>query len=52
VTPRARLASMGRKVDWFNYWMLGKQDPAATKKEQYTRWEQMRTEWGAAPPKQ
>ncbi|MEJ1964456.1 MAG: prolyl oligopeptidase family serine peptidase, partial [Gammaproteobacteria bacterium] len=52
VTPRARLASMGRKVDWFDYWMLGKQDPAAAKKAQYTRWDQMRAEWEAARPKQ
>jgi Tol biopolymer transport system component/dienelactone hydrolase len=42
VTPRARLASMGRKVDWFNYWMLGKKDPVPSKADQYERWEHLK----------
>ncbi|MEJ0037814.1 MAG: prolyl oligopeptidase family serine peptidase [Gammaproteobacteria bacterium] len=50
VTPRARLASMGRKVDWFDYWMLGKQDPSAAKQEQYARWDAMKADWEAARP--
>jgi len=44
VKPRARLASMARKVDWFNFWMLDKEDPDPSKAEQYTRWRQMRDE--------
>lgn len=40
--PRARFASMGRKVDWFNFWLLGKKDPSPNKTEQYTRWEKMK----------
>ncbi len=48
VTPRARLASMARKVDWFNYWMLDKTDPDASKSEQYTRWRGLRDQWQAA----
>jgi dipeptidyl aminopeptidase/acylaminoacyl peptidase len=47
VTPRARLASMARKVDWFNYWMLDKEDPSPAKKEQYERWRQLRADWPA-----
>ena len=42
VTPRARLASMGRKVDWFNYWMLSKKDSVPSKADQYERWEHLR----------
>ncbi len=42
VKPKARIASMKRKVDWFNFWLLGKQDPDPDKKMQYERWSQMR----------
>jgi len=51
VTPRARLASMARKMDWFDYWMLGKQDSAASKRDQFVRWDAMKAEWLAAGPK-
>jgi hypothetical protein len=44
VQPRARAASMARKVDWFNYWLLGIEDPSPTKAEQYVRWRAMRAE--------
>lgn len=40
VQPKARLASMKRKVDWFNYWLLNKRDP--NEPEQYVRWDAMR----------
>lgn len=36
VKPKARLASMARKVDWFNYWLLGKCNPDHP--EQSARW--------------
>ena len=39
VTPRARLASMSRKLDWFNYWMRGQKDADPTKSAQYERWQ-------------
>lgn len=42
VKPKARIASMGRKVDWFNYWLLNKQDPHPEKQEQYSRWNKMK----------
>ncbi|MEJ0038994.1 MAG: prolyl oligopeptidase family serine peptidase [Gammaproteobacteria bacterium] len=45
VSPRARLASMARKIDWFNYWMLDTEDPGTLKQEQYSRWHQLRADW-------
>lgn len=47
VMPVARFASMERKVDWFNFWMLGKEDPDPAKAEQYARWRKMKAEWEA-----
>ena len=44
VRPKSRLASMKRKVDWFNFWLLDKKDSNPTYKEQYARWEAMRNE--------
>lgn len=48
VMPLARFASMERKVDWFNFWMLGKEDPDPAKTEQYARWDKMQAEWEAS----
>ena len=45
VKPKARVASMARKLDWFNYWLLGKRDPDPKKLEQYERWDHMHSEW-------
>jgi len=42
VKPKSRIASMARKVDWFNYWLLDKKDPDPQKEEQYRRWDEMR----------
>ncbi|MBA2369246.1 MAG: S9 family peptidase [Candidatus Protochlamydia sp.] len=42
VQPKARLASMARKADWFNYWLLDKKDQNPSKKEQYDRWDLMK----------
>jgi dipeptidyl aminopeptidase/acylaminoacyl peptidase len=42
VKPKARIASMERKVDWFNYWLLGKKNHHPDKQAQYERWSQMR----------
>jgi len=42
VKPKARIASMARKVDWFNYWLLDTKDPDPQKEEQYRRWDEMR----------
>ena len=45
VRPTVRLASMERKVDWFNYWMLDRIDPAPAKAGQFHRWQGMKEAW-------
>lgn len=40
VKPKARLASMKRKLDWFNFWFFDKRD--SEKPDQYVRWVEMR----------
>jgi hypothetical protein len=40
-SPQLQLASINRNLDWFDYWMLGRKDPAPEKKEQSARWETM-----------
>jgi dienelactone hydrolase len=40
--PRNRLHSMWLNYDWFNYWILGEEDPAPAKRGQYTRWAAMK----------
>ena len=39
-SPRLELESMNRNLDWFDFWMLGKQDPDPKKHQQYERWKQ------------
>jgi len=39
--PKARIASMTRKMDWFNYWLLDKRN-GIDKEDQYARWDKMR----------
>ena len=34
VKPKARIASMAREVEWFNYWLLGQENHHSDKKEQ------------------
>ena len=40
--PKHRLSSMQRNLDWFNFWLQGKEDSKSHKKEQYERWRKMR----------
>ena len=40
VKPKARLASMKRKLDWFNFWFFDKRD--LENPEQFERWVDMR----------
>lgn len=40
--PSDRLASQGRNVDWFCFWLQGQEDPDPAKAEQYVRWHQLR----------
>lgn len=43
VRPKVRVASMQRKTDWFNFWLLDKQDLNPVKQEQYKRWEALKS---------
>ncbi len=45
--PSVREASMERKLDWFDYWMNDRTDPAAAKMAQFERWLKMKTRWKA-----
>jgi hypothetical protein len=36
--PAQRLASYERALDWFDFWLKGKIDPAPQKAAQYERW--------------
>ena len=45
VMPKARVASMARKVDWFSFWLLNMQDPHPGKKAQYERWNRMKGDY-------
>jgi dipeptidyl aminopeptidase/acylaminoacyl peptidase len=40
--PLHRLSSMQRNLDWFGFWLLGKESPDSAKHDQYTRWRGMR----------
>jgi predicted acyl esterase len=31
-----------RNLDWFDFWLNKREDPASEKREQYARWRQMR----------
>ena len=42
--PKARIASMARKLEWFDYWFFDKRNPNPAKREQYERWDSMRNE--------
>ena len=43
--PRHRQAAMQRNLDWFDYWLLDRRDPAADKQAQYQRWDAMAKTW-------
>jgi dipeptidyl aminopeptidase/acylaminoacyl peptidase len=40
--PSHRLSSMHRNLDWFNFWLLGVDDPDPSKRAQFERWRDMR----------
>ncbi len=40
--PAHRLAIYNRSLDWFDFWLRGKQDAAFAKADQYARWRAMR----------
>jgi hypothetical protein len=40
--PWDRMTSQQGSVDWFCFWLKGEEDPDPEKKEQYTRWRELR----------
>lgn len=42
--PKQSFYSMQRNLDWFNFWLQDKEDPAPEKQEQYARWRKMKEE--------
>ena len=47
--PVHRLASMQRNLDWFSFWLQGREDPDPLKREQYKQWGAMRERREAKP---
>ena len=43
-TPRERLSSLQRNVDWFRFWMQGYERPDLADAEEYVRWRNLRGE--------
>lgn len=48
--PAHRLAVYTRGVDWFDFWLQGREDPDPAKAEQYRRWREMRASAGRGVP--
>ena len=44
VTPRARYTSQQGNVDWFSFWLQGREDPDPAKAAQYERWRYLRAQ--------
>jgi dipeptidyl aminopeptidase/acylaminoacyl peptidase len=42
--PLNRYNSMTRHFDWFNFWLLGEEDPAPGKQQQYARWRELKAQ--------
>jgi dipeptidyl aminopeptidase/acylaminoacyl peptidase len=42
--PSHRLAIYDRSVDWFDFWLMGKEDAAPSKQAQYARWRQLKSD--------
>jgi dipeptidyl aminopeptidase/acylaminoacyl peptidase len=40
--PKHRFYSMQRNLEWFNFWLQGKEDHDPEKREQYSRWKAMK----------
>ncbi len=39
--PKHKLAAYERNLDWFRFWLQGREDPNSAKAEQYRHWEAM-----------
>lgn len=42
VQPREELTAIEENIDWFNFWLEHREDPAPSKAAQYRRWEALR----------
>ncbi len=42
--PQHKLAVAERAIDWFRFWLLGEEDQAPGKADQYERWRRLRAE--------
>jgi len=42
IQPRHRRLSQQAAVDWFDFWLNGREDPDPSKAEQYARWRELR----------
>jgi dipeptidyl aminopeptidase/acylaminoacyl peptidase len=40
--PEHRFMSLQRNLDWFEFWLLDKENDASSKTDQYGRWRQLR----------
>jgi len=45
VRPREREASLNASVDWMDFWLNEREDPAPEKLPQYLRWREMKAHW-------
>jgi dipeptidyl aminopeptidase/acylaminoacyl peptidase len=43
--PKQSFYSMQVNLDWFNFWLQGKEDPDPSKQQQYIRWRAMQDEF-------
>ena len=48
--PRHRRATFERDLDWFSFWLQGREDPAAAKAAQYAYWRTLRAARDARAP--
>jgi acetyl esterase/lipase len=46
--PHHRAWAEQLRLDWFDYWLLGRRNPDPSKVEQYERWDAMAKRWHAA----
>lgn len=46
--PAQKQFSQGGTVDWFDFWLNGREDPAPEKAEQYERWRKLRQQQEAS----
>jgi dipeptidyl aminopeptidase/acylaminoacyl peptidase len=42
--PEHRFISLQRNLDWFEFWLLGKENDASSKGDQYARWRRLRVQ--------